>query len=132
MRLQIAYLILSTPEQVRVYTRGGNYVGFEQSTGGWTIIYSGLVDQLGVGQPTFLGRFLTNVVVPAGAYQSFYVVADGGLVDSVGSREFTAFASDNCVQICGSFSLVYCLKLTRARETNIPTHMFLYSRRIQH
>ena len=89
---------------MRVYTREGSYAG-SSSTGGWTIIYSGLVDQLGVERPTFLGRFLTNVVVRTGAYQSFYVVADGGLVDSGGSREFTAFASDNCVQFCESFSL---------------------------
>ncbi|KAL9181023.1 hypothetical protein ACHAXT_009828 [Thalassiosira profunda] len=100
--IEITSLYISTlargDGEVRVYTREGSYAGFEQRTGGWTITYSGLVDQLGAGQSTFLGRFLTNVVVRAGAYQSFYVVADGGLVDSVGSREFTAFASDNCVQ----------------------------------
>ena len=112
---------------MRVYTREGSYAG-SSSTGGWTIIYSGLVDQLGVGQSTFLGRFLTNVVVRSGAYQSFYVVAEGGLVDSEGSQEFTAFASDNCVQLCESFSLL--LVLTRARETDII--ISLYSRRIQH
>jgi len=67
--------------EVRVYTKHGTYADDSEnmSTNGWTIIYWAHVNRLGRGTPTILENLLTRVIIKSGEYQSFYVVAEGGL-----------------------------------------------------
>lgn len=66
---------------VKVYTRHGSYTGYEQRSDKWKKIYDNPSLTLnGTGQPTQLGEMISDVSLPIGSYQSFYVWAEKKLV----------------------------------------------------
>jgi hypothetical protein len=85
---------------VSVYTRLGGYTGREESSAGWTLIYSRKnVMHSRRGQPTELGDFDKGVFVAGGTSQSFYVTSSKGLVYSLGTNEDDVFVRDEALEI---------------------------------
>ena len=56
---------------ISVYTRPGTYVGFENSSAGWTLMGSEVVTSAGENMPTFLD--IGGLTIPAGEVYGFYV-----------------------------------------------------------
>ncbi|KAL7543067.1 hypothetical protein ACHAXR_012379, partial [Thalassiosira sp. AJA248-18] len=85
---------------VKVYTRNGSYIGHEQNSAGWELIYDNSeVDHGRRGQPTELGDFDNAVFIASGATQSFLVTSSKGLVYEAGAGEGDLFASDESLVI---------------------------------
>lgn len=86
---------------VQVYTRRGNYSGFQSSDAGWDLVFDKSILLNGIDQVTEL-RFSSKVIMASGQFQSFYVyspsdiqyrseaVREGDLVKSDDSFRFFA------------------------------------------
>lgn len=89
-------------EVVQVYTRPGEFRGFEQSAIGWQRVYSKSIAQFGRNVPTSLGGFDTEVVIPANSVQSFLVYTPNKVIYKQGTSdnsEGTLFSSDITVEL---------------------------------
>ena len=85
---------------VKVYTRVGSYRGYEQSSEGWTLIYSNSkVTHKGRGQPTEIGVLNSAVSIYNGVTQSFFVTSSIGLAYQAGTEEGAPFVNDGSVII---------------------------------
>ena len=88
-------------EVVQVYTRPGEFRGFEGSINGWQRVYNKSIAQLGRDVPTSLGEFDSEVVIPANSVQSFLVYTPnkvmykGGTTDN---SEGDLFSTDGTVE----------------------------------
>ena len=87
---------------IMVWTKRGDYTGFENGLGGWTLIYEREVLTAGRALPTPLGRFDTDVEVTMGESQSFRVSITG-IIDPIlytnGVGEGTVYASNDDLEI---------------------------------
>ena len=64
-----------------VITTSRSYTGYEQRSDKWKKIYDNPSLTLnGTGQPTQLGEMISDVSLPIGSYQSFYIWAEKKLV----------------------------------------------------
>lgn len=80
--------------EVKVYTRSGDYSGYESDSEGWNLIYDNASLQMnGRGKPTELDDVMA-VSLSNGQYQSFYVWAEEKLVYKRGTMEGRPFVSD--------------------------------------
>ena len=80
---------------VQVYTRQGDYTGYESSSGGWELIYDRSIDQQGRNTLTQLGSLSTPIKILRGSFQSFYIWAERKLVYNIGTSEGSVYASDD-------------------------------------
>ena len=105
--------------QIEVWTKSGDYAGFENSFDGWTLIYDREVLTSGKGLPTPLERFDTDVEVTMGESQSFRVTIPEG-IDTIqytnGENEGEVFVSNTDLEIeegrgCGQISCTDVAKI---------------------
>lgn len=83
---------------VKVFTKKGSYIGFEQDIHAWELVYDNpSVTHLRRGEQTHLGKFDSEILIARGSAQSFYVTSTNGLVYKTGSQEASMFSSDNAL-----------------------------------
>ena len=81
--------------EVKVYTRSGDYSGYESVGIGWDLIYDNTSLQMnGRGKPTELDDVMP-VRLSRGEYQSFYVWSEEKLVYKRGTQEGAPYVSDD-------------------------------------
>ena len=81
--------------EVKVYTRSGDYIGYESDSDGWDLIYDNTSLQMnGRGRPTKLDDVMA-VNLSRGQYQSFYVWSDEKLVYKRGTQDGAPYVSDD-------------------------------------
>jgi len=81
-----------------VYTRTGDYIGYEQDESGWELIFQ---KRLNMKQSEIanLGPLDREVTIPAGSKQAFYVFCAAGIMHTMGDTEGSAFDSDGSIVI---------------------------------
>ena len=81
--------------EVKVYTKSGDYSGYESVGIGWNLIYDNASLQMkGRGKPTELDGVMP-VNISRGQYQSFYVWSQEKLVYKRGTQEGAPYVSDD-------------------------------------
>lgn len=69
---------------VQVYTRLGEFNGFEQNANAWELIFDQTI-QLSKNQNTDIGSVIGDVFTPAGSDRSFHVYAKNGMLFKTGN-----------------------------------------------
>ena len=86
--------------RVKVYTRAGSYVGHEQNSEGWELIYDDpAVVHDRRGRQTELGDFDSAIGIASGAIQSFLVTSTKGFVYQAGIEEGAEYVRDDWLVI---------------------------------
>ena len=77
---------------VKVYTKDGDYVGFEGNQAAWTLIYEKSVSSSGAN--TDLGKLDLALLVPANTFKSFHVWTSLGIRYTNGSGEGNVYSQN--------------------------------------
>ncbi len=80
-------------QTVQVFTRSGDYIGYDTNGDGWDLIYDNMLVS-NSPQYTTLVEFETPVIIEANATQSFYIHAENYLLFDEGAREGALFSNN--------------------------------------
>lgn len=84
--------------EVLVYTRTGDFGGYEETDSGWELILEKTIE-MEKGELSNLGALDQEVKIPAGSKQSFYVWSKKGMMYSKGNNQGAAFGRDGSLVI---------------------------------
>lgn len=89
---------------VKVYTRPGNYSGYEVDSNGWDLVFDDQVDFLGQELPTTI---LVDVTIPFESSQAFFVWSpDQKILFNLGSEEGALYSSNTYIDFYEGVSLI--------------------------